>query len=163
VREAYCEYAGWDPWESFDADRFDFDMATKVEPALKAAGGGVFLLDYPAHAASLAALRGDVAERWEFYLDGLELANCFTELCDPAEQAERFARARAARRGLGEADYPIDGGFLDCLRRIGSAAGAALGVDRLVMALTGAEAIGAVRACAMDDAAPPTQAPQIVV
>ena len=146
VREAYREYAGWDPWESFDADRFDFDMATKIEPALKAMGGGVFLVDYPAHAASLAKVRGDVAERWEFYWDGLELANCFTELCDSAEQRARFEVARAARRTLGEADYPIDDDFLACLPQIGSAAGVALGIDRLVMALTGAKTIAAVRA-----------------
>ena len=149
VREAYRSFAGWDPWETFDADRFDFDMATKVEPAIKAMGGGVFLLDYPVQAASLAKVRGDVAERWEFYWDGLELANCFSELCDGSEQAARFARARDARRLLGEADYPIDGEFLECLPRIGSAAGVAVGVDRLVMALTGAPTIDAVRA--MDD------------
>ena len=146
VREAYRDYAGWDPWEAFDADRFDFDMATKIEPAIKAIGGGLFLLDYPTSAASLAKVRGDVAERWEFYWNGLELANCFTELCDAAEQAARFEKARAARRGLGEADYPVDAEFLACLPRIGSAAGVALGVDRLVMALTGADAIDAVRA-----------------
>ena len=146
VREAYRAYAGWDPWESFDADRFDFDMATKIEPAVKACGGGVFLVDYPTSAASLAKVRDDVAERWEFYWDGLELANCFTELCDSAEQAARFEKARAARWELGEADYPIDEEFLACLPRIGSAAGVALGVDRLVMALTGAGTIDAVRA-----------------
>ena len=61
VREAYLAYAGWDPWESFDADRFDFDMATKIEPAVKACGGGVFLADYPISAASLAKVRDDVA------------------------------------------------------------------------------------------------------
>lgn len=146
VREAYRRHAGWDPWESFDADRFDFDMATKIEPAIGEMGGGVFLLDYPVAAASLAKVRGDVAERWEFYWDGLELANCFTELCDGAEQAVRFERARDARRLLGEADYPLDGEFLACLPQIGSAAGVAVGVDRLVMALTGAPAIDAVRA-----------------
>ncbi|MBQ3289561.1 MAG: EF-P lysine aminoacylase GenX [Kiritimatiellae bacterium] len=146
VREAYRTYAGWDPWKAFDADRFDVDMATKVEPAIGALGGGVFLMDYPVQAASLARVRGDVAERWEFYWDGLELANCFTELCDETEQAARFARAKAARQTLGEADYPIDGDFLACLPLIGSAAGVAVGIDRLVMALTGASTIALVRA-----------------
>lgn len=146
VREAYREYAGWDPWDAWDQDRFDFDMATKIEPAIKALGGGVFLTDYPPQAASLSLLRGDVAERWEFYCDGLELANAFTELCDRDEQRRRFESAKAARAELGEADYPIDDGFLECLPKIGSAAGVALGVDRLVMTLTGVKDISAVRA-----------------
>ena len=152
VRDAYLEHAGWDPWAAWDQDRFDFDMATKVEPTIKAAGGGVFLVDYPPQAASLARVSADAAsglpraERWEFYLDGLELANCFTELCDRDEQARRFEAARAARRALGESEYPQDAGFLDALPSVGSAAGAALGVDRLVMALTGIKEISAVRA-----------------
>ena len=149
VRDAYRRFAGWDPWSGeWDQDRFDFDMAGKVEPAIKAMGGGVFLTDYPPAAASLALVSGEgepYAERWEFYWDGLELANCFGELCDAEEQSARFERARENRRKLGEADYPVDREFLRCLPRIGSAAGAAVGVDRLVMALTGAGSISAVR------------------
>ena len=146
VREAYLKYAGWDPWEKWDRDRFDFDMAVKIEPALKELGGGVFLTDYPREAASLAVTRGDHAERWEFYLDGVELANCFTELCDREEQKERFMRAKELRKTLGESDYPIDFEFLDIVGDMGSPAGVALGVDRLVMRLTGADSISAVRA-----------------
>ena len=160
VREAYRQYAGWDPWEAFDQDRFDFDMATKVEPAIKAVGGGVLLMDYPPQAASLARLSSSIpnskfsisnpqsrcyAERWEFYWNGMELANCFTELCDGDEQTRRFEKAKAARQALGEADYPIDREFLAELPKIGSAAGVALGVDRLVMVLTGACDIHEVR------------------
>ena len=144
VREAYRRWAGWDPWTEWDQDRFDLDMATKIEPALKSEGA-VFLMDYPPQAASLARLRGDVAERWELYADGLELANCFTELCDPAEQRQRFEVARQERRQLGESDYPIDESFLSSLGSIGSAAGVALGVDRLVMTFLGAPSIDAVR------------------
>ena len=144
VREAYRKWAGWDPWEEWDQDRFDFDMATKLEPALKREGA-VFLMDYPPQVASLAKIRGDVAERWEFYVDGIELANCFTELCDPEEQRRRFELARAERRHLGEADYPLDEEFLSFLGGIGSAAGVALGVDRLVMALLGLSSIAAAR------------------
>ena len=168
VRDAYREHAGWDPWEDWDQDRFDFDMATKIEPAIKAMGGGVFLMDYPPQAASLAKLVPGAgclvhgagedspstihqapctqhAERWEFYWDGIELANCFTELCDGTEQTRRFEKAKAARRQLGEADYPIDREFLAELPKIRRAAGVALGVDRLVMALTGAREISSVR------------------
>ena len=147
VRDAYREYAGWDPWiGDWDQDRFDFDMATKIEPAIKEIGGGVFLMDYPPQAASLAKLRGDVAERWEFYFNGLELANCFTELCDRAEQLRRFRAAKDARKSLKEADYPLDYEFIESLPQIESAAGVALGVDRLVMILTKTKEISAVRA-----------------
>lgn len=146
VRDAYREYAGWDPWVGdWDQDRFDFDMATKIEPAIKEIGGGVFLMDYPPSAASLAKLRGEVAERWEFYWDGMELANCFTELCDAAEQQRRFERAREARKLLKEADYPIDYEFIANLPLIQSAAGVALGIDRLVMVLTNTDKITDVR------------------
>ena len=179
VREAYLKYAGWDPWTDWNQDRFDFDMATKIEPVLKALGEGIFLMDYPPQAASLAKLSkiddfrtdsdvaqrglspkerglsptisgglslGVYAERWEFYWDGMELANCFTELCDEAEQRARFVAAKANRQALAEADYPLDEDFLSSLPRIGSAAGVALGIDRLVMVLTGAKEIASVRA-----------------
>ena len=156
VRDAYLQYAGWDPWEKWDQDRFDFDMATKIEPAIKSIGGGVFLMDYPPQAASLAKLSKpskhpnlpnfSYAERWEFYWDGLELANCFTELCDSNEQLRRFEAAKEVRKELKESDYPIDSEFIDSLPLIGSAAGVALGVDRLVMILTKTKEISAVRA-----------------
>ena len=151
VRDAYMRFAGWDPWEGeWNQDRFDIDMANAVEPAIAAAGSGVFLCDYPPQAASLAkvsAAKGfQFAERWEFYLDGVELANCFSELCDGEDQARRFEKSRAARKLLGEADYPIDHAFLEAVPRIGKAAGVALGIDRLVMALTGEKSISSVRA-----------------
>lgn len=135
VRAAYQTYADWDPWVTWDADKFDFDMATRIEPALKTLGGGIFLMDYPPQAASLAVVKKGVAERWEFYYNGMELANCFTELCDANEQRRRFAQAKAERRVLGEADYPLDEDFLALLPTIGAAAGVALGIDRLVMCL----------------------------
>ena len=153
VREAYLKFAGWDPWADWDQDRFDFDMATKIEPNLPKSP--VFLVDYPPQASSLAlvsssasasSLRLPVAQRWEFYWRGMELANCFTELCDEAEQRGRFAAAKAERKELGESDYPIDEEFLSLLPEIGSAAGVALGVDRLVALLCGVSDIHAVMA-----------------
>ena len=144
VREAYLSWAGWDPWTHWDQDRFDFDMATKIEPALKSLGL-VFLMDYPPQAASLAKLRDEVAERWEFYSDGIELANCFTELCDSDEQRQRFLKSKEERRQLGESDYPIDEEFIAVLGNMKSAAGVALGIDRLVMKLLSADEIMHVR------------------
>ena len=146
VREAYRRWAGWDPVETWDQDRFDFDMATKIEPNLPK--GPLFLMDYPAPAASLARLKADdprVAERWELYVDGLELANAFTELTDPVEQRRRFENARVERRALGEADYPLDEEFLDALARMPPSGGVALGVDRLVMLACDASSIDVVR------------------
>lgn len=143
VRDMYIEHAGWDPFASWNRDRFDYDMATKIEPNLP--DGFVFLYDYPEAAASLSKLRGNVAERWELYCDRIELANCFTELCDAGEQRMRFNEAREERRRLGEADYPIDDEFLDLLTLVESAAGVALGVDRLVMLACGAPSIQSVR------------------
>ena len=146
VREGYVRWAGWDPVEAWDQDRFDFDMATKIEPNLPKEP--LFLMDYPAPAASLARLKADdsrVAERWELYMDGIELANAFTELTDPAEQRRRFECAREERCTLGEADYPIDDEFLDALARMPPSGGVALGIDRLVMIACGASSIADVQ------------------
>lgn len=147
VREAYLRWAGWDPVETWGQDRFDFDMATKIEPNLPKEP--LFLMDYPAPAASLARLKASdprVAERWELYVGGMELANAFTELTDPGEQRRRFEAARAERRVLGEADYPLDEEFLSALAHMPRAGGVALGVDRLLMLACGAASIGEVRA-----------------
>ena len=149
VREAYRDLAGWDPFESFDQDRFDFDMAEKIEPGLPK--GPVFLVDYPPAAASLSKLRReagkpDVAERFELYVDGIELANAFTELTDAKEQRARFEAAREERRALGEADYPLDEEFLSMLGSMPPSGGIALGIDRLVMLAVGASSIGEVMA-----------------
>jgi lysyl-tRNA synthetase class 2 len=149
VREAYKKIAGWDPWKDWDSDRFDFDMAVKIEPAIAAMGGGVFLFDYPVQAASLSKVSGEgedaFAERWEFYWNGIELANAFTELCDEEEQRRRFADVAKERHSVGEADYPIDEAFLNDLSNIPSAAGVAVGVDRLVMSVLGVDDINIVR------------------
>ena len=148
VREAYRRWAGWDPVESWDAERFDLDMALKVEPSLPR-DRAVVLAGYPAPAASLARLSPDdprVAERWELYLGGMEIANAFGELADPAEQRRRFEAARAEKVACGETPMPIDEEFLADLARMPPAGGAALGVDRLAMVLLDAPDIDSVRA-----------------
>ena len=144
VRELYRDLAGWDPFAAFDQDRFDYDMATKIEPGLPR--GFCSIWDYPKEAASLARLRGDVAERWELYYDGIELANCFSELCDGPEQRRRFLAAKEERRTLGESDYPIDEEFLALVPLMRRASGVALGIDRLVAVLLGEKDIHAAMA-----------------
>ena len=149
VRDAYWWWAGWDPVEQWDADRFDTDMVEKVEPMLPRDTPCV-LTDYPAPAASLARLKPGaplVAERWEVYIGGLELANAYSELCDPDMQRARFLEAAAERRALGKSAYPLDEDFLAALAQEGMppCGGIALGIDRLVMLLCGAEDIADVR------------------
>lgn len=149
VAEAYRRFAGWDPVERFDADRFDLDMVNLVEPALPR-DRAVVLLDYPAEVAALARRRSDnpqVAERWELYLGGLEIANAFGELTDPDEQRRRFEACAMERAAAGAEVYPLDRAFLDALDRgLPPCGGIAVGVDRLLMALTNTSDIGDVMA-----------------
>ena len=81
--------------------------------------------------------RPEVAERWEVYLGGLELANAYSELCDAAAQRARFEETADERRRLGKTAYPMDEDFLNALAEPGMppSGGIALGVDRLIMLL----------------------------
>lgn len=147
VAELYRRVAGWDPLEAWDEDRFDEDMALRIEPSLPQQGL-VYLVDYPAPAAALARLNpanGRVAERFEAYLDGMEIANGYGELTDATEQRRRFEETVAMRTARGLPTYPLDEAFLEALPRMPPTAGIALGVDRLVMAACGVRDIAAVR------------------
>jgi len=149
VRDVFMREAGWDPMADFDADRFDMDMVNKVEPTLPV-GRPVILRDYPAEVAALARLSpadNAVAERWELYLGGMELANAYSELVDSKEQRHRFEGCAEQRCAAGRPVYPLDEAFLAALPRMPPSGGIALGVDRLVMLLAGAESIEDVRAC----------------
>lgn len=116
----------------------------RIEPALGTPAPTV-LRDYPIGMAALARRSpGDprVAERFELYVAGLELANAFSELTDPVEQRRRFEADVAKKQRLYGERYPIDEDFLAALGAgFPDSAGIALGVDRLVMLLTGAERI----------------------
>ena len=143
VAEVYEKFAGWNPVEHFDANRFDFDMIEKIEPHLPK-DVPVILTDYPAECCALARLKPDhpeVAERWELYLDGIEIANAYSELTDPVEQRARFEKWGEQRRSLGKTVYSIDEEFIQCLESVPFSGGCALGIDRLLMALTGAKSL----------------------
>lgn len=103
-----------------------------------------FLTEYPAREAALARLKpGDsrVAERFELYACGVELANGFGELVDPDEQRRRFhADMQEKQRRYGET-FPVDEDFIAALAHMPEASGVALGFDRLVMLAAGAERI----------------------
>jgi elongation factor P--(R)-beta-lysine ligase len=116
----------------------------RIEPNL-GIGTPCVLYDFPAGMAALARHNPDdprVAERFELYVCGLELANAFGELTDPAEQRARFLRDQARKQALYGETYPIDEDFLAALEAgLPPSAGIALGFDRLVMLATEAHDI----------------------
>ena len=120
-----------------DEERFFRTMVEVVQPEL-GREKPVFLTDWPASMASLAKLKTPAtADRFEAFVDGVELCNGFGELTDPAEQRQRFERDQAQRKALGKPVYPIDERFLDALQKgMPPSAGNALGIDRLLMWLT---------------------------
>jgi elongation factor P--(R)-beta-lysine ligase len=139
ARGAGVRVADDDVW----SDVFSRVMVEKVEPNL-GVGRATILCEYPAAEAALARLSPAdprVAERFELYACGVELANAFAELTDPVEQRRRLdAEMDEKQRVYGER-YPIDEDFLDALAVMPPACGAALGFDRLAMLATGAERI----------------------
>jgi lysyl-tRNA synthetase class 2 len=127
------------------SDLFSKLLVAHVEHRL-GLGRPTALIEYPACEAALArpcAHDPRVAERFELYACGVELANAFGELTDPAEQRRRFEMEMDERaRIYGEDErYPLDEDFLAALALMPDACGIALGVDRLVMLATGASRI----------------------
>ena len=149
VDEAFRRYAGVSAFEADADDTFDELMVTKVEPNL-GKDGLTFLMDYPASRASLSRLSAAdprVAERWELYRNGLELANAFGELTDAAEQHRRFEAANRFRAANNMHAYPEPVEFYEALDRgLPQSSGCAIGVDRLLMLLCKTEDIRDVRA-----------------
>ena len=174
VREAFKRHAGVDLYDSMPAggpadaeslaaqarrsglrvapddgwsDIFSRLLSERVEPNL-GIGRPTVLHAYPASEAALARLDPDdprVAERFEFYCCGVELANAFHELTDAAEQRRRFAADMAEQQRIYGSSAPIDEDFLAALAHMPDASGAALGFDRLVMLATGADSVEAVQ------------------
>lgn len=122
------------------ADLFSRVLVARIEPHL-GMGRPTILCEYPISEAALARPAphdSRVAERFELYACGVELANAFGELTDPAEQRRRFeAEMDEKERVYGER-YPVDEDFLAALARMPEASGIALGFDRLVMLACGA-------------------------
>jgi lysyl-tRNA synthetase class 2 len=153
VREAFLAHAGWDPLEEEERARFEQDLTEKVVPGLDK-GTPVLLLDFPAYEASLARTKPEdprIAERVELFAGGLELANGFSELTDPAEQRRRFEETNERRRARGEEAFPLPEKFLSFLDDLPPSAGIALGIDRLMMLFAGASHIDEVIALAPED------------
>lgn len=130
-------------------------LVTRVEPRL-GLSGPEFLCDYPKDMASLARLKVEdpnVAERFELYADGIEIANGFTEICDADEYLSRCQAHLEERRRLGLPLYPIDEHYVTALRNgLPPCAGVALGFDRLVMLLCGVRDIALAMAFPIEEA-----------
>jgi elongation factor P--(R)-beta-lysine ligase len=174
VRDAFRRYAGIDIYDSLPitgrggaetlarqangsgvriapdddwSDIFSRLLTERVEPNL-GLGRPTILHAYPAGEAALAQVSPDdprVAERFELYCCGVELANAFHELRDPIEQRQRFAADMEKQQRIFGASYPIDEDFLAALAGMPETSGAALGFDRLIMLATGAERVESVQ------------------
>jgi lysyl-tRNA synthetase class 2 len=173
--EAFARHAGLDPHGAPEAelggrveslgvadprglrrdDLLDLILTHEIEPKL-GTRGTTFVHDYPASQAALARVRDGeppLAERFEVFLDGVELANGYHELVDPHEQRRRFEDDLEARRAAGLPEVPVDDRLLAALEHgLPPCAGVALGVDRLVMLAAGCSEISDVIAFPIDRA-----------
>lgn len=143
LREAFLRYAAISVEEAMARDLFEETLVSSLEPHL-GRGKPAILYDYPLALGALAKAKESdpsVAERFELYLGGLEIANAFSELTDAEEQRRRFDRENHDRKLQGEKVYPPPEPFLQSLGKIKSAAGIALGIDRLVMLFADVETI----------------------
>ncbi len=143
VSRAFKDYGGISMEKAIETDMFDEIMAFDIEPRL---GGEcpTFLFDYPAAMGALARLKPGtpaIAERFELYIAGMELANGFSELTDPQEQEQRFKKEIALRKAAGNPLTPIPYKFLSAIEHMPDTAGIALGIDRLVMLFTNENSI----------------------
>ena len=140
VQAAGLRVSEQDSWD----DLFFRVMGERIEPFL-GKERPTFLCDYPVGMAALARPKRDdprLAERFELYICGYELANAFDELTDPEEQTRRFHADQAEKKKLYGETYPIDEDFIAALRHgMPESAGIALGFDRLVMLCAGVEMI----------------------
>ncbi len=128
-------------------------MTHCVEPVLPK-NTPVFIYDFPASQAALAKIRPDkppVAERFELYINGMELANGFHELTDADEQRQRFEADLVKRQQMGKPAVPLDENLLASLPSMPECAGVAVGLDRLVMVAVGVSSIDEVLSFVVDE------------
>ncbi len=143
VAQAFETYADISMETAMETGTFDEVMAFDIEPSL-GKDCPAFLFDYPAAMGALARLSPhdpSIAERFELYIAGMELANGFSELTDPKEQRRRFEKEMILREATGKLLTPMPCNFLKDLKNLPDTAGIALGVDRLVMLFANVDTI----------------------
>lgn len=154
IRQLFNRLAGWDPVANPDSNHFDEDMVIKIIPNLDPCRPTV-MLNYPAEMASLARLKSgepSIGERTEIFIGGLELANAFSELTNPEEQAKRFQEeSEYIKHNQGRVP-PVPQKYLESLKYLPECGGIALGMDRLVMLFCNAAAIDEVIPFSVDTA-----------
>jgi lysyl-tRNA synthetase class 2 len=154
VQEAFERFGQADVSDCLEKGIYEEILTSVIEPALARFKSPVILMDYPAELAALARTKSEnpaLAERFELYVGGLELANGFSELTDPIEQRHRFEEANKVRSRLGQDELPLPEPFLNSLAAMPASAGIALGIDRLVMVTAGADSIDDVVAFTPED------------
>jgi len=123
-------------------DYLNLLMTHVIEPQLAKESAPVFIYDFPASQAALSKIKGNIAERFEVYIQGIELANAYHELGDATEQARRFEADLAKRKKLDLLQVPIDRYLIPALKQgLPACAGVALGIDRLIMIALQAKSI----------------------
>ncbi len=142
IADAFRKYAGGNVLEVEDEDFYKIYF-NEIEPELLKLKKPYFIYDYPISQASLSKQAKDprFAERFEVFLGGVELGNCFSELTNPVEQKKRFEADLAERKRLGKTIYPIDEDLIKALMELPVMSGIAVGVDRLVMLAADASSI----------------------
>jgi lysyl-tRNA synthetase class 2 len=145
VDDAFQQFCGITAKSAVEQDIFDQLLVEKIEPHLGWAKP-TFLYDYPAPLASLARKKSTdpgLAERFELYIGGIELANGFSELTDPDTQQKRFGKELAKIRDRGRVQKMPEK-FVQALSTLPECAGIALGLDRLLMLSARKEKVGQV-------------------
>jgi lysyl-tRNA synthetase class 2 len=144
--EAQAKRLGLDPMPNLSTGAlYDLIFIHAVEPNIKAQKP-VALTDYPAFVPCLAKKSNDgrTVERWELYYNGIELANCYSEETDPQKVKEFFISESAQKGKTALVRHKTDHDYYKIFENFPRCSGVALGLDRLIMALTGRSTIDSV-------------------
>ncbi|MCJ8329355.1 MAG: EF-P lysine aminoacylase GenX [Lentisphaeria bacterium] len=134
LETAFENWSSISLWEALATDNFEDELVSAIEANLN----NHILYKFPAEHAAMSRIHTDIrfCERWELYLNGIEIANCYTELTNQEEQLKRFNQTIEYRKNNNLKNYPVDMQFIDAMDTIPESAGVALGIERLLMQLT---------------------------